>query len=146
MIYRLSGWMMRNSAWVSDASFGKEFSLIDDGAEDEPDPPKVKSKASQKSKPAPPEIDRSGELSEGAMPQTQPHPAKPEISGVSSGLAAVDLSAPAASRTNSSSRFDYVVDEEEKRVEQVDTPLVGDVEVVRVKRKKKKVKEGREII
>lgn len=104
-------------------------------------------------------FDRTGELPEDARPlRSKPKPAR-----VVSGLAAVDLlpssgSTREASRNSSTSRFnEYVVDDDDGESrpastgppasegsgkagspEQQDVPAVAEVEVVRVKRKKKK--------
>ncbi|ORY34975.1 armadillo-type protein [Naematelia encephala] len=101
--------------------------------------PQTKTKSSRKKADLPPspQIDR-GELPEGASTVLSSRP--PNTDRVLSGLAAVDLND--ASCTHSASRFEeYQLDDEkdgeqELRVGDLPTP-VGEIQVVRVKRKKK---------
>lgn len=92
---------------------------------------------------APPEFDRSGEMPDGAPgPSISQSTLQPE--SARAGLAGVDLlgDPPPTSRTNSSARYEeYKVDEADEKVDLA--PVGGEVEVVRVRRKKKGGKEGR---
>ncbi len=93
----------------------------------------------------PPEFDRLGEMPDGAQPPsaangTTPHQSEPPKAG----LAGVDLlgDPPPHSRTNSAARFEeYKMDEADEKADVA--PVGGEVEVVRVRRKKKPGKEGR---
>ena len=110
----------------------------------------TKSRKKTTKKPKPPsDLDRSGEMPEDAkaptLPDTVDTPAK------TNGLAGVDLlsEAPSASRTSSTGRFqEYKVEGDEEKLN-ADTPAGSEgIEVVRVKRKKKKdgEKKRREIV
>lgn len=99
---------------------------------------KAATKKKAKEKPPPPQFDRSGEMPEG---DTAPaHPAPVDSSTSPSGLAGVDLLADAPS-TRPTSRFEeYKVEDGETQSprEVADEPVKGEIEVVKVKRKKKK--------
>ena len=95
-------------------------------------------KTKKKPKPPPPQFDRSGEMPEDAQPATSLE--QPE--GITKGLAGVDLlSDNADSRPTSTSKFEEYKadgDEETRRTDMPDEPVGGEIEVVKVKRKKKK--------
>jgi len=121
--------------------------LYTDG-EDSVEEPRSRKKSAKKPKP-PADLDRSGEMPADAR---RPAEAVPEeVVTKSGGLAGVDLLAdgPTSSRTSSTGRFqEYKVEGEEEKLN-VDTPAVSEgIEVVRVKRKKKKdgEKKKREIV
>jgi hypothetical protein len=104
---------------------------------DQPESDKPKSK--KKPKPPPPQFDRSGEMPEDANPD-QPNPPEAEIT---KGLAGVDLlSDNLDTRPMSTSRFEEYKagDDEPRRTDIADEPVNvgGEIEVVKVKRKKKK--------
>jgi hypothetical protein len=104
------------------------------------EPPDIggKAKGKSRSQALPPDLDRSGEMPDGAEPTSAP--SQPPDAIAKKGLAAVDLlDTTNGSKTVNSSRFEeYKMDEKEEV--QGDIPAaVGDVEVVRVKRKKKRV-------
>jgi hypothetical protein len=67
---------------------------------------------------------------------------RPTLSPAASGLAAVDLLSDSGSGTRPTSRFEeYKEDDDDTRqpiIEAADEPIKGEVEVVKVKRKKKK--------
>ena len=67
---------------------------------------------------------------------------KPTPSPATSGLAAIDLLSDSGSGTRPTSRFEeYKVDDDDSRQfipEAADVPVQGEIEVVKVKRKKKK--------
>ena len=101
----------------------------------EPDKPKSK----KKPKPPPPQFDRSGEMPEDANPD----PANQPEAEIAKGLAGVDLrSDNLDSRPTSTSKFEEynVGDDEPRRTDLADEPVNvgGEIEVVKVKRKKKK--------
>jgi hypothetical protein len=101
------------------------------------DPDKPKSK--KKPKPPPPQFDRSGEMPEDAAP-AQPNQPEAEIT---KGLAGIDLlSDNVDSRPTSTTKFEEykVGDDEPRRTDIADEPVNvgGEIEVVKVKRKKKK--------
>lgn len=99
------------------------------------------SKKKPKDKAPPPQFDRSGEMPD----EAQSDPSKVEKATpapTASGLAAVDLLSDSGSGTRPTSRFEeYKVDDEDSRqhaTEAADVPIQGEIEVVKVKRKKKK--------
>ena len=105
---------------------------------DEPldQPTAAKAKSKKKPKPPPPQFDRGGEMPEDANPD-QPNKAalKPD-----EGLAGVDLLSDDA-HSRPTSRFEEYKadgDEEPIRADTPDVPVGGEIEVVKVKRKKKK--------
>ena len=88
----------------------------------------------------PPDFDRSGEMPDGISFSTPLPKELPSGLPPRAGLAAVDLlrDPPPTSRSSSMARYEeYKVDEADEM------PIGGDVEVVRVRRKKKGAKEGR---
>lgn len=101
----------------------------------EPDKPKSK----KKPKPPPPQFDRSGEMPEDAAP-AQPNQSEAEST---KGLAGIDLlSDTVDGRPTSTSKFEEYKagDDEPRRTDIADEPVNvgGEIEVVKVKRKKKK--------
>ena len=102
----------------------------------EPDKPKSK----KKPKPPPPQFDRSGEMPEDAAPDQPKQQPEAEIT---KGLAGIDLlSDNLDSRPTSTSKFEEYKagDDEPRRTDMADEPVNvgGEIEVVKVKRKKKK--------
>lgn len=118
-------------------------------SDETPGPSRPKSSTAKmtksKAKPAPPQFDRSGEMPDGADTRSDPKADTPSSSRspapTPSSLAGVDLLTDAPI-TRPTSRFDeYKVDDEDSRqtvVEAADEPVKGEIEVVKVKRKKKK--------
>ena len=101
----------------------------------EPEKPKSK----KKPKPPPPQFDRSGEMPEDADPN---RPTQPQAE-ITKGLAGIDLHFDSVdTRPTSTSKFEEyrVGDDEPRRTDTADEPvnLGGEIEVVKVKRKKKK--------
>jgi hypothetical protein len=100
------------------------------------EPRKAKAKSKQKPKPPPPQFDRSGEMPEDANPdQPGKAPTKP-----TKGLAGVDLLSDDVDSRSISRFVEYKAngDEEPRRADTPDVPVGGEIEVVKVKRKKKK--------
>jgi hypothetical protein len=110
---------------------------VDQTIDQPAEPEKPKSK--KKPKPPPPQFDRSGEMPEDANPD-QPTQPEPEIT---KGLAGIDLlSDNVDSRPTSTTKFEEYKagDDEPRRTDIADEPVNvgGEIEVVKVKRKKKK--------
>jgi hypothetical protein len=104
---------------------------------DQPSKTDTTSKTKKKPKPPPPQFDRSGEMPEDANPN-QP-PVQPEQTIVQ-GLAGVDLLSDIVDSRPTSKYEEYNADgdEEPRRTDMADEPVGGEIEVVKVKRKKKK--------
>lgn len=90
----------------------------------------------KKAKAPPPQFDRSGEMPDDAVNST----AAPDVPAVKGGLAGVDLLSDEASTRPTSKYEEYKADgdEEPRRTDTPDEPIRGEIEVVKVKRKKKK--------
>jgi hypothetical protein len=111
--------------------------IVDQTIDQRAEPDKPKSK--KKPKPTPPQFDRSGEMPEDAAPD-QPNQPETEIT---KGLAGIDLlSDNLDSRPTSTTKFEEYKagDDEPRRTDIADEPVNvgGEIEVVKVKRKKKK--------
>jgi hypothetical protein len=101
------------------------------------------SKTKKKAKAPPPHFDRSGEMPDDAVNSA----AAPEAPIAKEGLAGVDLLSDEASIRPTSKYEEYKADgdEEPRRTDTPDEPIRGEIEVVKVKRKKKKESSKKKI-